>query len=77
MPAVRVPGRKPLLHDLYYCLKSSFSGSVIARYGSEGSEYLSMDLELLQGNGGGHESPLTEAARRAIRLLFRRAGGFR
>lgn len=34
--------------DMYFCEKASRSGSVLARYGHEGSEYASMPLYLAE-----------------------------
>jgi hypothetical protein len=65
---------RPVLHDLYYCPRAEFGGSVIARYGHEGSEYASMALELMQGHDLGRDSVLAEGARRAIRLLAQAYG---
>lgn len=60
-------GDKPTAHDLYYCPQTELSGSVIARYGSEGSEYQSTAIELLAGRACGPE--LAEGMRRAIKYL--------
>ena len=67
-PPMESPTHQPVIHDLYYCPRSEFGGSVIGRYGNEGCEYCSMALELLQGLNCG--AVLKEAARRAIKVLY-------
>lgn len=50
--------------DLYYCYKDVFGPTVIARFGDEGSEYIS---------GMYHEIPaISEAKTRAILMLQRK-----
>lgn len=53
-------------YDLYYCPRCD-EGSVIARYGSEGSEYKSVPVAVLLYAGYRSEHPLLEAMRRQIK----------
>lgn len=43
------------VYDLYYCPKSD-EGSIIARYGSKGSEYTSMSIPLMFSVRGLHHA---------------------
>lgn len=52
--------------DLYYCSKGILNGTLLARYGNEGSEYLSSSVDVLLYAGYQSNDPLIEAARRQI-----------
>lgn len=54
------------VYDLYYCPKTSGSGSVLARYGNDGPDYLSMDVRVLVSALMGDYSTLKEALIRQI-----------
>lgn len=53
--------------DLYYCVRCD-GGSMIARYGSEGSEYMSAPIAVLLYAGYPSAHPLLEALRRQITI---------
>jgi hypothetical protein len=52
--------------DLYYCPAGILGGTALARYGSEGHEYSSCDLNVLLYAGHQSDSPLLEVFRRKI-----------
>jgi hypothetical protein len=53
-------------YDLYYCERCD-DGTVLARYGDDGPDYLSLMLHVLLYVGLKSDDPLVEAARRQIR----------
>jgi hypothetical protein len=61
------PKTPKIVHDLYICIHNDH-GSIIRRFGNEGSEYWSMSLDscVRIANDGEHDF-LSTAIRRAIR----------
>jgi len=61
-------------YDLYFCPRPS-SGTVVARYKSNGLDYMSLEITVLLYAGQQWDSPLVEGARRQIQRWIAIAEG--